>query len=273
MNSGRSRRVRNWASIRRKGSAPKWSPCRCESTMPSTSFGSRPCALRATSDDAPQSTSSLPFAVSRKKQVLNRPPEPKASPDPMIVRRMVKPTRDFVDEVTSPLAIEVCLQFWGPACTRSSFDQYTSCSDWHSPFLDFAHHEFLQIFRRPTFRSNDCGPQGSETLLHGQSIQRRNDRLVELADDWLRRALRHKQAIPVGCFKVCETLLLSAGQIWQDRQASLSERGDAFHFIILDQRYHGPRERALIVDTTGDHVLRQRSDVAVRHMGDFHSDG
>ena len=36
-------------------------------------------------------TSSLPFAVSRKKQVLNRPPEPKASPDPMIVRRIVKP--------------------------------------------------------------------------------------------------------------------------------------------------------------------------------------
>ena len=31
--------------------------------MPSTSFGSRPCALRATSEDAPQSTSSLPFAV------------------------------------------------------------------------------------------------------------------------------------------------------------------------------------------------------------------
>src|SRR5262249_5327178 len=59
--------------------------------MPSTSFGSRPCALSATCDDAPQLTSSLPFAVSRKKQVLNRPPEPKASPDPMIVRRMVKP--------------------------------------------------------------------------------------------------------------------------------------------------------------------------------------
>jgi hypothetical protein len=33
----------------------------------------------------------VPFAVSRRKQVLNRPPEPKASPDPMIVRRMVKP--------------------------------------------------------------------------------------------------------------------------------------------------------------------------------------
>ena len=47
----------------------------------------------ATSDDAPQSTSSLALAVSSKKQVLNRPPEPKASPDPTIVRRIVTPSR------------------------------------------------------------------------------------------------------------------------------------------------------------------------------------
>ena len=47
-----------------------------------------PRALSATKADAPQSTSSVPFAVSMKKQVLNRPPEPKASPDPTTVTRI-----------------------------------------------------------------------------------------------------------------------------------------------------------------------------------------
>src|SRR6266545_6882288 len=88
ISSGRFRQARNWASRSRNGSAPKWSPCRCESTMPSIRSGSRPCALSATREDAPQSTSSVPLAVSRKKQVLNRPPEPKASPEPTTVRRM-----------------------------------------------------------------------------------------------------------------------------------------------------------------------------------------
>ena len=91
--SGRSRWARNWASSRRNGSAPKWSPCRCESTTPSMRLGSRPCALSATSEVAPQSTRSVPFADSTKKHVLNRPPEPKASPDPTIVRRMLRPMR------------------------------------------------------------------------------------------------------------------------------------------------------------------------------------
>ena len=39
-----------------------------------------PRALSATGEDAPQSTSKVAFAVSSQKQVLKRPPEPKASP-------------------------------------------------------------------------------------------------------------------------------------------------------------------------------------------------
>src|SRR5215211_2012325 len=56
--------------------------------MPSIRSGSSPRALSATSEEAPKSTSTVPLAVSRKKQVLNRPPEPKASPHPTIVIRM-----------------------------------------------------------------------------------------------------------------------------------------------------------------------------------------
>jgi hypothetical protein len=75
-------------------------------------------------------TSSLPFAVSRKKQVLNRPPEPKASPDPMIVRRMVKPTRDFVDEVTSPLAIEVLVMLRAAPGSAMDFSAVMALEIW-----------------------------------------------------------------------------------------------------------------------------------------------
>ena len=51
------------------------------------------CALSATSEEAPKSTDSTPSAVSRMKQVLNRPPEPKASPEPTTLSRMIRPTR------------------------------------------------------------------------------------------------------------------------------------------------------------------------------------
>src|SRR5436189_3718133 len=56
--------------------------------MPSILAGSILCALSPMSADAPQSTSNIPFAVSRKKHVFNRPPEPKASPEPTIVSRI-----------------------------------------------------------------------------------------------------------------------------------------------------------------------------------------
>src|SRR4029453_14548856 len=56
--------------------------------MPSIRSGTSPRALSAPSEEAPKSTSNVPLAVSRKKQVLNRPPEPKASPHPTIMIRM-----------------------------------------------------------------------------------------------------------------------------------------------------------------------------------------
>jgi hypothetical protein len=111
----------------------------------------------------------------------------------------------------------------GEPARVGSFDQYTGFLDWHCPFLDFACQEFLQVFRRSTFGSNNCGRQSSKALLHGESIQRCNGRLIELADDWLWCALRHEEAIAVGRLEICETLLLGTGQIWQGRQASLSD--------------------------------------------------
>src|SRR6187551_1705944 len=52
-------------------------------------FGSMRCALSAGKAEAPQSISSAAFAVSRKKQVLSLPPEPKASPQPAMVSFIV----------------------------------------------------------------------------------------------------------------------------------------------------------------------------------------
>src|ERR1043166_5769661 len=56
--------------------------------MPSMLFGSTPAWRSATIEEAPQSTRIVEFAASRRKQVLKRPPEPNASPEPMTVRRM-----------------------------------------------------------------------------------------------------------------------------------------------------------------------------------------
>ena len=47
ISSGRSRRLRNCASSSRNGSPPKWSPCRCDSTMPSILFKSSLSAFSA----------------------------------------------------------------------------------------------------------------------------------------------------------------------------------------------------------------------------------
>src|SRR5216684_2738741 len=85
MRSGRVRRLRKWPSITRKMTPPKWSPCRWLSRTPSIALGSTPRALRAGSEEAPQSSSRSRPNVSMRKQVLKRPPEPNASPEPMTV--------------------------------------------------------------------------------------------------------------------------------------------------------------------------------------------
>src|SRR3974390_1168310 len=53
--------------------------------MASIRLGSSSRAFSAGGAEAPKSTSSVPRAVSSQKQVLQRPPEPNASPDPTIV--------------------------------------------------------------------------------------------------------------------------------------------------------------------------------------------
>ena len=83
------RRLISWASSRKKGRPAKWSPCRWLTSTVEMALGST-CHLRiATIEEAPQSISTLPWAVrSRWKQVLKRPPLPKASPETRNVRRI-----------------------------------------------------------------------------------------------------------------------------------------------------------------------------------------
>src|SRR3954464_6626268 len=86
--SGASRRLSYCASRSRNGSPPKWSPCRWLSTTASRRFGSSPRRRRPTSAVAPKSSARLTAPLSTRKQALQRPPEPKASPQPTTVRRM-----------------------------------------------------------------------------------------------------------------------------------------------------------------------------------------
>jgi hypothetical protein len=62
---------------------------------PSTRSKASSRAFSATGVEAPQSTSNVAFAVSSQKQVLNFPPEPKASPEPMMVSLIVTTLVDF----------------------------------------------------------------------------------------------------------------------------------------------------------------------------------
>src|SRR6185312_12817920 len=56
--------------------------------MPSILLGSSLSAFNAGKAEAPKSTVKVPLAVSSQKHVLERPPEPKASPEPTIVNRI-----------------------------------------------------------------------------------------------------------------------------------------------------------------------------------------
>jgi hypothetical protein len=76
------RRLTFWASRIRNGNPPKWSPWRCERKTVSTSLGSTPNLRMAISADAPQSIRNFEEEAETWKHVLNRPPEPKASPQP-----------------------------------------------------------------------------------------------------------------------------------------------------------------------------------------------
>src|SRR4051794_16436596 len=86
--SGLSRWLSNWASRKRNGRPPKWSPWRCDSITASMRLGSIPSRFRATSEVAPKSSAIVAPAVSMKKHVFARPPDPNASPQPTTVRRM-----------------------------------------------------------------------------------------------------------------------------------------------------------------------------------------
>ena len=77
------------ASRMKNGMPPKWSPWKCVTTMVSTALRSIPRCLSATREVAPQSINAFTLAPVRWKQVLKRPPEPKASPHPMNCRRML----------------------------------------------------------------------------------------------------------------------------------------------------------------------------------------
>src|SRR5215211_307979 len=80
--SGRVRRETSWASRTKKGIPPKWSPCRCVTTMASIDEGSTPKRFMAMSEDAPQSMRKVVSSEHTWMQVWSLPPLPKVSPLP-----------------------------------------------------------------------------------------------------------------------------------------------------------------------------------------------
>src|SRR3984957_15468961 len=88
MKNGRVRLLISCASSSRNGKPPKWSPCRWVNATPSMPFGSTPACFSATGVLAPQSIRNRVLLPATRKQGLNRPPLPKASPLPMKVPSM-----------------------------------------------------------------------------------------------------------------------------------------------------------------------------------------
>ena len=74
-------------------------------------FGSMPCPFNAGNAEAPQSISSAALAVSRKKQVLNLPPDPKASPEPTMVSFIGLISICALAKAGDPI-IQICEPVW-----------------------------------------------------------------------------------------------------------------------------------------------------------------
>src|SRR4051812_24749057 len=91
--SGLSRWLSNWASRKRNGRPPKRSPGGGDSITAAMRVGAIPSRFSATSEVAPKSSAIAAAAVSMKKHVFARPPEPNASPQPTTVRRMASRLR------------------------------------------------------------------------------------------------------------------------------------------------------------------------------------
>src|ERR1043166_6676615 len=86
--SGRVRLVLNWASSMKNGTPPKWSAWKWVTRMVSMALRSMPSRFKPMSDEAPQSMRNDVRAARTWKQVLRRPPLPKASPQPTKVTCM-----------------------------------------------------------------------------------------------------------------------------------------------------------------------------------------
>src|SRR5262245_54905277 len=76
------------ASRMKSGRPPKWSPWRCVRKIVAIEFGSTLKWRIATSEVAPQSIRKFSAPAATWKQVLNRPPVPKATPLPRNQSRM-----------------------------------------------------------------------------------------------------------------------------------------------------------------------------------------
>ena len=107
--SGDWRRAPSIASSTMKGTPPQWSPWKCVSTMASIVLWSMPSLARATRLVAPKSIANRTPGLSTRKQVLNRPPEPKASPHPTTVTVVVMARRAYAASCSvvgpSPLVV------------------------------------------------------------------------------------------------------------------------------------------------------------------------
>src|SRR5918993_1967154 len=134
--SGSARGLLYAASRRRKGSPPAWSPCRCDTRTRWMGEGSMPRRCSATGADAPQSIRNGRPLPRTRKHVWKRPPDAKASPQPMN------------SSVTTAMVREVATRDLLLACAYVSTPRGASISP---PA------RALHVTPRPTYRSR-AGP-------------------------------------------------------------------------------------------------------------------
>src|SRR5580704_5297048 len=93
-------------------------------------------------------------------------------------------------------------------CRPLSIHTQPGCLDRPGPFLDLAHDELSQVFRRAALRRHHLDAELLEPGLHVRAVHGGHGRVVELLDDRGRRALWQENGVPGVGFEIRQALLM-----------------------------------------------------------------
>ena len=194
--------------------------------------------------------------------------------DPLLRQRLKEFRHHYGQppEVRAAFAEAMGISFFGPWMTRRCI---TSCGrrlqDRRQP-RDLAVHQRGQRLRPAPARLGDLGAETLQPLAHGGLVEPLVERLGELVDDRLRRALGREHRVERRAIELRQALLDGGRHVRQQRAALLGGDGERLGGAGAHMRQRPEHRIAVVVDLAGEDGVHRRRGAGERHHGRLDAD-